>query len=49
MGLAIDSKIKPPDSGIPMLQIEYEGMVIDHRSSNGVMLWIDYGIISIHG
>jgi hypothetical protein len=32
-----------------MLQIEYEGMAIEHRSLAGAMLWINDGITSIIG
>jgi hypothetical protein len=32
MGLVVDSRIKPPDVGILMLQIEYEVMLVEHNS-----------------
>lgn len=33
MGLAVDSKIKIMDAMIPLLQIDYEVRVVDHKSS----------------
>ena len=47
MGPGVDSKIKPLNYKIPMLQIEHKGMAVEHRSLAGVMLWIDDGITSI--
>jgi hypothetical protein len=33
MGPTLDSRIKPPDVGISMLQTEYEVEVVEHNSS----------------
>jgi hypothetical protein len=33
MDLAIDLRIKPLDVEIPMLQTEFEGMVVEHNST----------------
>lgn len=33
IGPAIDSRIKPPDAGIPVLQTELEGRAAEHSSS----------------
>jgi hypothetical protein len=32
MGPTVDSKIKTPDDGIPMLHIEYEVKTVEHNS-----------------